>query len=70
VDQVQRRPTSIVLFSHSLQQKKKPCELLVVHQNNPLGEHRLTALKDSLDTISSILGFTSGVNKVKFLKVA
>jgi hypothetical protein len=41
-----------------------------IGKNYPLGEHRLTSLKDNLDMISSTLGFTSGVRKVEFLKVA
>lgn len=36
----------------------------------PMGEHRQTALRDNLDMICSTLGFTSGVKKVEFLKVA
>ena len=38
--------------------------------NYPVGEHRKTALRDNLDMISGTLGFTSGVKKVEFLKVA
>ena len=41
-----------------------------IGMNYPVGEHRKTALRDNLDMISGTLGFTSGVKKVEFLKVA
>lgn len=38
--------------------------------NQLMGQHRKTALKDNLEIICDALRFTSGINKVDFLKVA
>lgn len=41
-----------------------------IGSNDPMGEPRRTALRDNLETICHALGFTSGIRKVEFLKVA
>ena len=59
-------------FDHVFYQRVKLLASMAntIGKNYPLGEHRQTALKDNLDMISNTMGFTSGVKKVEFLKVA
>ena len=59
-------------FDHVFYQRVKLLASMAktIGMNYPVGEHRRTALRDNLDMISGALGFTSGVKKVEFLKVA
>jgi hypothetical protein len=59
-------------FDHVFYQRVKLLAAMAktIGKDFPMGEHRITALKDNLDMISGTLGFTSGVKKVEFLKVA
>ena len=59
-------------FDHVFYQRVKLLASMAttIGKNYPIGEHRKTAMMDNLDIICSTLGFTSGVKKVEFLKVA
>lgn len=59
-------------FDHVFYQRVKLLASMAktIGKDFPIGEHRITALRDNLDMISNTLGFTSGVKKVEFLKVA
>jgi len=59
-------------FDHVFYQRVKLLDSMAktIGMSYPVGEHRKTALRDNLDMISGTLGFTSGVKKVEFLKVA
>ena len=59
-------------FDHVFYQRVKLLASMAttIGKNYPIGEHRIAALRDNLDMISNTLGFTSGVKKVEFLKVA
>ena len=59
-------------FDHVFYQRVKLLASMAktIGKNYPIGEHRQTALTDNLDMISNTMGFTSGVKKVEFLKVA
>ncbi len=59
-------------FDHVFYQRVKLLASMAktIGMNYPMGEHRTKALLDNLDMICNSLGFTSGVKKVEFLKVA
>ena len=59
-------------FDHVFYQRVKLLASMAttIGKDFPIGEHRITAMRDNLDLISGTLGFTSGVKKVEFLKVA
>ena len=59
-------------FDHVFYQRVKllASMAITIGKNYPLGEHRQSALADNLNMICGTLGFTSGVKKVEFLKVA
>ncbi|MBC2712118.1 MAG: hypothetical protein HGJ94_14380 [Desulfosarcina sp.] len=59
-------------FDHVFYQRVKLLASMAqtVGLNYPMGEHRKKALIDNLNMICGTLGFTSGVKKVEFLKVA
>jgi hypothetical protein len=59
-------------FDHVFYQRVKLLASMAqtIGMNNPVGDHRKTALTDNLDMICNTMDFTSGVKKVEFLKVA
>ncbi len=67
-----RSGSQIMSFDHVFFQRVKLLASMAdaIGNSAPMGEHRRTALRDNLETICSSLGFTSGIKKVAFLKVA
>ncbi|MFO7715189.1 hypothetical protein [Desulfosarcina sp.] len=59
-------------FDHIFYQRVKLMASMAktIGKRYPMGEHRKMALADNLDIICGTLGFSSGVKKVEFLKVA
>jgi hypothetical protein len=59
-------------FDHVFYQRVKLLASMAktIGKSYPMGKHRKKALADNLDVIGGTLGFTSGVKKVEFLKVA
>ncbi len=59
-------------FDHVFYQRVKLLASMAktIGQDNPMGDHRRKALADNLTTICEAMGFTSGVKRVDFLKVA
>jgi hypothetical protein len=59
-------------FDHVFYQRVKLLAAMAktIGMDYPMGDHRRKALADNLEAVCEALGFTSGVKKVEFLKVA